>query len=77
MNVSDNDSLAARLSVALSADVLMLLTNVNGLYSAPPGKPGSRLLHTYSPTDEPIEFGPRSSVGTGGMDSKVSSHKRI
>ena len=45
-----------------------------GVYTSPPGTEGSRLIHTYNPQSNGalIEFGASSSVGTGGMDSKVS-----
>ncbi len=75
ISVKDNDSLAARLSVDLGADLLILLSDVDGLYTAPPGTEGSRLVHSYSPKHNGLNFvfGENSRVGTGGMDSKVCS----
>ena len=45
----DNDGLAALLAVQLKADLLMLCTDVNGVYTGNPSDPGSELLPTYSP----------------------------
>lgn len=76
ISVKDNDSLAARLAVEMNAELLILMSDVNGLYTAPPGMPDSRLLHTFCPTspeDAGIIIGDKSRVGSGGMDSKVKA----
>ena len=73
--MKDNDSLAARLAAEINADLLLLLSDVEGLYTCPPGTDGSRLMHTYSPSQngKALAFGEKSRVGTGGMESKVRS----
>ncbi|KAI7750018.1 hypothetical protein M8C21_021236, partial [Ambrosia artemisiifolia] len=69
----DNDSLAALLAMELKADLLVLLSDVNGLYSGPPTDPRSKLIHTYvkQKHQKAISFGDKSRMGRGGMDAKV------
>jgi len=72
ISLKDNDSLSALLSVELKADLLMMLSDVQGIYSGPPDQPESRLLDTFRPNDVTnVEFGEKSRVGRGGMESKV------
>jgi len=74
--VNDNDSLAALLSTEVQADLLVLMSDVDGVYTGPPGLDSSRLMHTYCPTAQAgtVRFGGMSRVGTGGMHSKVCSY---
>ena len=69
----DNDGLAALLSIELKADLLVLLTDVDGLFDGPPNDPKSNFIPTYCPEvhDELIKFGDPSAGGRGGMVSKV------
>ena len=63
-SIRDNDVLASLVATELRADLLILLSDVEGLYSAPPGDPGSRLLHTYHPAQlNKIKFYGQSRVG--------------
>ena len=59
----------------LEADLLILLSDVEGLYNGPPNEPGSKLIHTYLRDKhvETITFGAKSRVGRGGMTAKVVS----
>ncbi|OIW21934.1 hypothetical protein TanjilG_15258 [Lupinus angustifolius] len=71
----DNDSLSALLALELKADLLVLLSDVDGLYSGPPSDPQSRLIHTYikEKHQSEITFGDKSRVGRGGMTAKVKA----
>jgi len=64
----DNDALAAHVAVLVRARLLVLLTEVDGVYSRAPGTPGAQLLADGSAA---AEFGAGSPLGRGGMRSKV------
>ena len=66
ISINDNDSLAARLAVLVESDLLLIMSDVNGLYDKPPTESDSHLLHTFNPNVHgAIEFGEKSNVGTG------------
>ncbi len=71
----DNDRLSALVSGTVRADFLMILSDVDGLFTADPGvDPGaSRISHVESVTPEIRKLAgiSRSGLGTGGMASKV------
>ena len=72
----DNDRLAALVSHLVHADVMLLLTDVDALYDAPPERPGARRVSAVNgPADldgvEATAGG--SSVGTGGMATKLDA----
>uniref|UniRef100_D3TQ43 Delta-1-pyrroline-5-carboxylate synthase n=1 Tax=Glossina morsitans morsitans TaxID=37546 RepID=D3TQ43_GLOMM len=72
--IKDNDSLSAMLSAEVQADLLILMSDVDGIYNKPPWEDGAKLMHTYTTNDSrSIQFGQKSKVGTGGMDSKVKA----
>jgi len=66
----DNDALAAQVAVLLRARLLVLLTEVAGVYSRAPGTPGAVLLEEGSRAGEAV-LGAASPQGRGGMRSKV------
>lgn len=59
----------------LKADLLVLLSDVEGLYSGPPSDPQSKLIHTYikEMLEGVITFGDKSRLGRGGMTAKVKA----
>ena len=73
----DNDQLAAMVSNLMRAKLLVLLTNVDGLYSADPGvDPTAKLLDTVSEIDGDIAGlagATKSNLGIGGMRSKLKA----
>jgi len=66
----DNDALAAQVAVLVGARVLVLLTEVEGVYSRAPGTPGAELLLEGALAGD-AELGAGSELGRGGMGSKV------
>ncbi|KAM6951850.1 delta-1-pyrroline-5-carboxylate synthase [Aplochiton taeniatus] len=74
ISVKDNDSLAARLAVEMKADLLIALSDVEGLYDSPPGTDDAKLIDTFYPGDQQsITYGTKSRVGLGGMEAKVKA----
>jgi glutamate 5-kinase len=68
----DNDALAAQVSVLLGARLLVLLTEVDGVYSAHPATPGARPLGEGAATAD-ADVGRGSPLGRGGMASKIAA----
>ena len=66
----DNDALAAQVAILVRARLLVLLTEVDGVYTRSPGMPGAELVMDGD-TAEPVVFGSSSRLGRGGMQSKV------
>lgn len=72
----DNDRLAALVASVIHADALVLLTDVDALYTAAPDSPGARRIDVvHGPKDlEGIDVSRRgSAVGTGGMITKLEA----
>lgn len=69
---SDNDSLAALCARTFGAEVLLLLTDVEGVYDLPPSDPRAKLIPLYRQSSE-IEIGEKSAQGRGGMASKIGA----
>ncbi|XP_063748955.1 delta-1-pyrroline-5-carboxylate synthase isoform X2 [Eleginops maclovinus] len=74
ISIKDNDSLAARLAVEMKADLLIALSDVEGLFNSPPGTDDAKLLDIFYPGDQhTITYGTKSRVGLGGMEAKVKA----
>ncbi|MEU8969127.1 glutamate 5-kinase [Streptomyces monashensis] len=73
----DNDRLAALVAHLVHADLLVLLSDVDGVYDGDPSKPGtSRIAEVTGPGDlAGVEIGStgKAGVGTGGMVTKVEA----
>ncbi|ATG51777.1 glutamate 5-kinase [Brachybacterium vulturis] len=72
----DNDRLAALVAQLLGADALILLTDVDALYTAPPRDPGAERIGQVDDVAHlaGVSIGPvGSKVGTGGMVTKLSA----
>ena len=76
LRFGDNDRLAAQVVNCCGADLLVLLTDVDGLHDRPPGKPGARRiaeLEEVTPAALDLAGGTGSDLGSGGMRSKLEA----
>ncbi|XP_047024981.1 delta-1-pyrroline-5-carboxylate synthase [Helicoverpa zea] len=74
IGIKDNDSLSALLAAEIQSDLLIMMSDVDGIYNKPPWEDGARMIHTYTSKErDQVQFGQKSKVGTGGMDSKVNA----
>jgi glutamate 5-kinase len=75
--IGDNDTLAAIVAESVKADLLILLSDIDGLYTADPRKdPNATLIPTVEKlTDEVLALagGAGSSMGSGGMATKLKA----
>jgi glutamate 5-kinase len=76
----DNDNLSALVTNVAESDLLVILTDVEGLYTADPDEnPDARLIPLVQGITRELERsagGSASSVGTGGMATKVAAAKK-
>ena len=75
-NFGDNDTLAAYVAQLVDADLLILMSDIDGLYTDDPKKnPNARFIHTVHDINdiEGMAKGVSSEFGTGGMATKVSA----
>lgn len=79
IGIGDNDTLASIVATSVNADLLVLLSDIDGLYTADPHKnPDAKLIQTVNKiTDDIVALGggSGSSLGTGGMQSKIKAAK--
>ena len=77
--IGDNDTLAAIVATAASADLLILLSDIDGLYSADPRKDKNAVLiekvGELTPEIMALGGGSASGMGTGGMATKLNAAK--
>src|SRR6202050_2743963 len=75
MRYGDNDRLPARVAQMTGAECLVLLSDVDGLYSADPNRePGAKFIHEVrhiTPEIEAMAGRPASQLGSGGMAAKI------
>ncbi len=77
--IGDNDTLGAIVATTLQADLLVILSDIDGLFTADPHKDKNAvLLHTVTEITKDIEDmtgGAGSALGTGGMTTKIKAAK--
>ena len=80
MQVGDNDTLSAIVAALIDADLLLLLSDIDGLFTDDPNSnPNAELIHVVEKLDDHLlKMGKSTStsdVGTGGMASKLTAAK--
>ena len=79
IKVGDNDTLAAIVAVNIGADILILLSDIDGLYTADPhsDKNAELISEVYDVSDEIMSLakGSGTGLGTGGMCTKLKAAK--
>lgn len=71
---TDNDELSGLIATMMGADMLIILSNVDGIFTGSPSDPGSRLIERVSPGDDVSGnvVAAKSGFGRGGMGTKCS-----
>lgn len=81
IEIGDNDTLGAIVATAIGADLLIILSDIDGLYTADPHKDSNaKLLDTVTEITPEIEGmigGVGSRLGTGGMITKIKAAKIV
>ncbi|MBQ5321226.1 MAG: glutamate 5-kinase [Oscillospiraceae bacterium] len=79
IEIGDNDTLAAIVTATVNADLLIILSDIDGLFTADPHKDkNAKLIHRVENITEEIEMlcgGTASGLGTGGMTTKIRAAK--
>ncbi len=78
LKFGDNDRLAARVAALTDADLLILLTDVDGIYDRDPHEGDASLIELIDEAESKaaisaVSSSPRGQVGTGGMESKLEA----
>lgn len=77
LGIGDNDTLAAIVASSINADLLILMSDIDGLFTADPHKdPNAKLISfidKITPEIRALAGGVGSSVGTGGMVTKINA----
>ncbi len=79
--IGDNDTLSAIVAEAVKADLLILLSDIDGLFTADPRKnPDAKLIaevKEITPEIEALAGTAGSQFGTGGMETKIRAAKKV
>ena len=76
---TDNDELSGLISQMMGAKTLVLLSNVDGIYTGNPAEPDSQLIAKVNPKDQLDKYiqAEKSSAGRGGMESKYKTARQV
>lgn len=67
----DNDRLAALVASNIGCDALVLLSDIDGVYTAPPGEPGAERVGVWDGRE--VKVGAVSAGGRGGISAKIAA----
>ena len=75
VNFSDNDILSVLVAGAVCADLVIILSDVEGLYTADPSQPGAELIKTVDAITAELKssLNGKSKLGRGGIQSKIKA----
>jgi glutamate 5-kinase len=75
VNFSDNDILSVLVANAITADLVIILSDVDGLYTADPSQPGAQLIKTVEAITSELKnsLNGKSKLGRGGIQSKIKA----
>ena len=76
---TDNDELSGIIAAMMDADTLVILSNIDGIFTGPPDKPGSRLIERVAIGDDLSQYiqTTKSGFGRGGMGTKYGIARRL
>ena len=76
---TDNDELSGLIAQMMEADTLVLLSNIDGIYTGNPADPQSQLIKEVAPCTDLSQYiqTEKSSAGRGGMQSKYATASKI
>ena len=76
---TDNDELSGLIAQMMQADTLILLSNIDGIFTGNPADPQSQLIKTVAPGCDLSQYiqAEKSSAGRGGMQSKYATATKI
>ena len=76
---TDNDELSGLIAQMMEADTLILLSNIDGIYTGHPDDPQSELISEVAPDRDLSEYiqPEKSAFGRGGMHSKYTTARRV
>ena len=76
---TDNDELSGLIAQMVQADTLVLLSNIDGIFTGHPDDPSSRLISQVAPGHDLSEYiqAEKSAFGRGGMHSKYTTAQKV
>lgn len=81
IKIGDNDNLSALTAILWSSDVLILFSDIDGVYSDnPKSNPQAKLIETVDSITElrkSIKIGETNSFGTGGIETKLQAAEKV